>query len=63
MTQKRSMQLMLIGLWLLLGKPTFAVDSEALGEELKKGQHQSETQKPAPKKQAADKPISTQQTS
>ncbi|MBK8451958.1 MAG: hypothetical protein WAQ53_18470 [Thiofilum sp.] len=32
--------------------PLLAVDSEALGEELKKGQNRAETQKPTPQKQA-----------
>ena len=40
---------------MLITSPSlFAVDSEALGEELKKGQSHAETQKPAPQKRGKD---------
>lgn len=62
LTPKRSTQLLMFISILLLSKVTLAVDSEALGEELKKGQHRAETQKPAPKQTTSDKVACLQQS-
>lgn len=51
MNQKRCALMLLVSL-LMTSTPLLAVDSEALGEELKKGQNRAETQKPTPQKQA-----------
>ncbi|WP_020559549.1 hypothetical protein [Thiofilum flexile] len=53
MTQKCYALMMSISM-LMTSYPLFAVDSEALGEELKKGQSHAETQKPSPKKSTQD---------
>lgn len=53
MIQKRYALIIMIST-LITTNPLFAVDSEALGEELKKGQNRAETQKPTPQKQIND---------